>query len=44
MKLMKKIWSAILLVSMLGLAGCPDDMVQKGGGAASEEVGGSSGD
>jgi hypothetical protein len=32
---MKQIWSVILLVSMLALAGCPD-MVQQGGGESSQ--------
>jgi hypothetical protein len=34
MNTVKKIWSAILLVTMLGLAGCPD-MVQKDDAPAS---------
>jgi hypothetical protein len=40
-----KIWSMILLISMLALAGCPD-MVQQGGGSSqsSGSSGGGAGD
>jgi hypothetical protein len=35
--MVRKICSAILLVALLGLAGCPDETVQKGGGDSAEE-------
>jgi hypothetical protein len=44
MRTLRKIWSAILLVSLLGLAGCPEDMAQKGGDSSSGQSGGSAGD
>ena len=44
MSICKKIMSAILFVSLLGLAGCPE-MIQKGGdGSQSSDSSGGSGD
>lgn len=40
--MLRKICSAILLVALLGLAGCPDEMVQKGDDSSGESRGSSS--
>jgi hypothetical protein len=40
MSIYKKIWSAILLVSLLTLAGCPE-MAQQGGSSSGESRGSS---
>jgi hypothetical protein len=45
MSVLKKVWSAVLLVSLLSLAGCPE-MAQQGGSSSGESSskGSSSGD
>lgn len=43
MSIFKKIMSAILFVSLLALAGCPE-MAQQGGGSQSSDSSGGAGD
>jgi hypothetical protein len=43
MKTAKIIWSAILLLGMLGLSACPSGTVQQGGGGSASDSGDSGG-